>query len=76
MKMEENRINVKVRCEYCGHRHVCRYSEAYHNYISDLENRILEVQKTAELNVGSIVSVDVVCSKYFNNTKERMREVF
>ena len=75
MKMEENRINAKVRCYTCSHKYVCRYSEAYPNFISSLENRILELQKTAELNVGSIVSVDVACSKYFYDIKERGREV-
>jgi hypothetical protein len=71
MKMEENRLNAKVRCNNCGHKDVCRYSEAYPNFISDLENRISEMQKTTELNLGSIVSIDVTCSHYLYDKKVR-----
>ena len=73
MKMEENMLNAKVRCGTCMHKDICRYSEAYPNFISDLGNRISEMEKTAELNVGSIVSIDVVCRRYFYDIKERGR---
>lgn len=74
--MEENGINAKVRCNDCSHRNVCRYAEAYPNFISELGNQISAMRKTAELNVGSIVSIDVVCSHYLYDRKERGREVF
>lgn len=74
--MEENRLNAKVRCDNCSHKDVCRYSEAYPNFISDLGNRISEMRKAAELNVGNIVSIDVTCSHYLYDRKERGREVF
>lgn len=71
MKMEENVINAKVCCNDCSHRNVCRYAEAYPNFISELGNRISAMQKTSELNVGSIVSIDVTCSHYLYDKKVR-----
>lgn len=74
--MEVNKFNAKVRCDNCSHKDVCRYSEAYPNFISGLEKCISEMQRTAELNVGAIVSIDVTCSHYLYDRKERGREVF